>query len=84
MIGPTWTVRDSNADLLAAVAEGDGIGVVSAWALDRHAGDEVRTVRVAGEPIHRSLYLVLPVGGPEAELGPAATTFVALARGDVS
>lgn len=72
-----WTVRDTNEGVLDAVSEGAGVGVVSAWVLDRHPRDDVRTLRVEGEPIVRSLYLVLR---DDAVLGPAATTFVEMVR----
>ncbi|MFC5138931.1 LysR substrate-binding domain-containing protein [Actinomycetospora rhizophila] len=72
-----WTIRDTNEGVIEAVAAGDGVGVVSAWALARHARAEVREVRVEGDPIERCLYLVLR---RDDDLGPAATSFVALAR----
>ncbi|NMO89481.1 LysR substrate-binding domain-containing protein [Actinomycetospora sp. TBRC 11914] len=72
-----WTVRDSNEGLIEAVAAGDGVGVVSSWALGRHGRDDVREVRLDGDPLTRCLYLVLR---HDDSLGPAATTFVALAR----
>jgi DNA-binding transcriptional LysR family regulator len=72
-----WTVRDSNEGLIEAVAAGDGVGVVSAWALRRHGRDDVREVRLEGDPLTRCLYLVLR---RDDDLGPAATTFVALVR----
>lgn len=72
-----WTIRDSNEGVIEAVAAGDGVGVISSWALARHARGGVREVRLDGDPIERCLYLVLR---RDDTLGPAATTFVALAR----
>ncbi|MCD2189570.1 LysR substrate-binding domain-containing protein [Actinomycetospora soli] len=77
-----WTIRDTNEGLIEAVAAGEGVGVVSAWALDRHGRDDVRTVRLDGDPIRRCLYLVLRDGGHDVAgvLAPAASTFVTLVR----
>jgi DNA-binding transcriptional LysR family regulator len=72
-----WTIRDTNEGVIEAVAAGEGVGVVSAWALARHTRAGVREVRVEGDPIERCLYLVLR---RDDDLGPAATSFVALAR----
>ncbi|GAA4916728.1 LysR substrate binding domain-containing protein [Actinomycetospora succinea] len=72
-----WTIRDSNQGVIDAVAAGDGVGVVSSWALARHAHHGVREVRLEGDPIERCLYLVLR---RDDDLGPAATSFVTLAR----
>jgi DNA-binding transcriptional LysR family regulator len=72
-----WTIRDSNEGVIEAVAAGQGVGVVSAWALRRHGREDVREVRVEGDPIERCLYLVLR---RDDDLGPAASTFVALVR----
>ena len=77
LLASDWAVRDSNEELLDTVADGGRVGVVSAWALERHPRDGVTTVRVDGGPITRCLYLVVRA---DAEFGPAATTFVALAR----
>lgn len=77
LFGQDWTVRDSNEGVLDAVARGDGIGVLSSWVLERHPREDVRTVRVEGDPIRRCLYLVLRA---DAELGAAASTFVDLVR----
>lgn len=76
----TWTIRDTNEGLLDAVAAGEGVGVVSLWALERHAREDVRAVRLEGDPITRCLYLVLRV---DDDLGPAARTFVDLVRESV-
>ncbi|MHC1560532.1 LysR substrate-binding domain-containing protein [Actinomycetospora sp. C-140] len=73
-----WTIRDTNEGLIEAVAAGEGVGVVSSCALERHGRPEVRTARVEGDPIERCLYLVLR--RDDDTLGPAATAFVALAR----
>lgn len=72
-----WTIRDTNEGLIEAVAAGEGVGVVSSWALERHGRDDVREVRVEGDPVRRCLYLVLR---RDDDLTAAATTFVALAR----
>ncbi|MEJ2867755.1 LysR substrate-binding domain-containing protein [Actinomycetospora sp. OC33-EN08] len=72
-----WTIRDTNAGVLEAVAAREGVGVISAWALSEHGDDDVRAVRLDGGPIERCLYLVLR---RDDDLGPAATTFVAWAR----
>ncbi len=72
-----WTIRDTNEGVIEAVAAGEGVGVISAWALERHARDGVREVRVEGDPVERCLYLVLR---RDDTLGPAASTFVALTR----
>jgi DNA-binding transcriptional LysR family regulator len=72
-----WTIRDTNEGLIEAVAAGEGVGVISAWALERHGRDDVRTVRLDGDPVQRCLYLVLR---RDDDLGPAATTFVSLVR----
>ena len=72
-----WTIRDSNEGVIEAVAAGQGVGVISAWALRRHGREDVREVRVEGDPIERCLYLVLR---RDDDLGPAASTFVALVR----
>jgi DNA-binding transcriptional LysR family regulator len=77
-----WTIRDSNEGVLEAVAAGEGVGVVSAWALERHARDDVHAVRLDGDPVARCLYLVLR--RDDDTLGPAATSFVALAREQAS
>ena len=77
LLADDWAVRDSNEALLDTVADGERIGVVSSWALDRHPRDGVTTVRVAGEPVRRCLYLVVR---NDAVFGAAATTFLALAR----
>ena len=53
------------------------VGVVSSWALERHARSDVRTARLEGDPNERCLYLVLR---RDDTLGPAATTFVAHTR----
>ena len=63
--------------MLAAVADGEGVGVVSSWALARHARDDVHEARLEGDPVERCLYLVLR---RDDDLGPAASAFVALAR----
>jgi DNA-binding transcriptional LysR family regulator len=63
--------------VIEAVAAGEGVGVVSAWALERHARDGVREVRLEGDPIERCLYLVLR---RDDDLAAAATTFIALVR----
>ena len=73
-----WTIRDTNEGVIEAVAAGEGVGVISAWALERHGRDDVLTVRLDGDPVQRCLYLVLR---RDDDLGPAATTFVALVRG---
>ncbi|GAA4809428.1 hypothetical protein GCM10023200_54030 [Actinomycetospora chlora] len=72
-----WTIRDTNEGVIAAVAAGEGVGVVSAWALERHGRDGVRVARVEGDPVERCLYLVLR---RDDTLGPAATAFVTLVR----
>lgn len=72
-----WTIRDTNEGVLAAVAAGEGVGVVSSWALARHARDDVHEARLEGDPVERCLYLVLR---RDDDLGPAASAFVALAR----
>ena len=72
-----WTIRDTNEGVIEAVAAGEGVGVVSAWALERHARDGVREVRIEGDPIERCLYLVLRHDDDRAA---AATTFVELVR----
>ncbi|MFC5061820.1 LysR substrate-binding domain-containing protein [Actinomycetospora atypica] len=72
-----WTIRDTNEGLIEAVAAGEGVGVVSSWALRSHGRDDVREVRVEGDPVERCLYLVLR---RDDDLPAAATTFVALAR----
>jgi DNA-binding transcriptional LysR family regulator len=72
-----WTIRDTNEGLIEAVAAGQGVGVLSAWALARHGRDDVRQVRLDGDPVERCLYLVLR---RDDDLGPAASTFVALVR----
>jgi DNA-binding transcriptional LysR family regulator len=76
-----WTIRDSNEGLIEAVAAGEGVGVISAWALRRHGREDVREVRLDGDPVERSLYLVLR---RDDDLGPAAATFVALVREQVA
>jgi DNA-binding transcriptional LysR family regulator len=63
--------------VIEAVAAGEGVGIVSSWALERHARDGVREVRLEGDPVERCLYLVLR---RDADLAAAATTFVALVR----
>jgi DNA-binding transcriptional LysR family regulator len=68
-----WTVRETNEDLLHAVADGAGVGVVSSWALERHGRDDVVAARLEGEPLQRCLYLVLR---RDDDLGPAARVFV--------
>jgi DNA-binding transcriptional LysR family regulator len=73
-----WTIRDTNEGVIEAVAAGEGIGVISSWALERHARPDVHLARVEGDPIERCLYLVLR--SDDDTLGPAATAFVALAR----
>ena len=78
LVAAEWTVRDSNEGVLAAVADGAGLGVLSTRVVEAHgAAHDVVPLRVAGMPVERSLYLVLR---DDAMLGPAATTFVALAR----
>jgi DNA-binding transcriptional LysR family regulator len=72
-----WTIRDTNEGVIEAVAAGEGVGVISSWALERHTRGDVRQVRVEGDPVERCLYLVLR---RDDDLGPAATTFVALVR----
>ncbi len=72
-----WVIRDTNEGVIEAVAAGEGVGVVSSWALERHARSDVRTARLEGDPIERCLYLVLR---RDDTLGPAATTFVAHTR----
>jgi DNA-binding transcriptional LysR family regulator len=72
-----WTIRDTNEGVLAAVAAGEGVGVVSSWALARHARDDVHEARLEGDPVERCLYLVLR---RDDDLGPAAGAFVALAH----
>jgi DNA-binding transcriptional LysR family regulator len=72
-----WTIRDTNEGVIEAVAAGEGVGVISAWALERHGRDDVRVARVEGDPVERCLYLVLRQDDP---LGPAATAFVTLVR----
>ena len=49
----------STQAIVAAVRDGYGIGFVSADALAELAGDRVATVRLAGAPLCRELYLVL-------------------------
>ena len=68
-----WTVRETNEDLLHAVADGAGVGVVSSWALERHGRDDVVAARLEGDPLRRCLYLVLR---RDDDLGPAARVFV--------
>jgi DNA-binding transcriptional LysR family regulator len=72
-----WTIRDTNEGVIDAVAAGDGVGVISAWALERHARDDVHVARVEGDPVERCLYLVLR---RDDTLGPAASAFVTLVR----
>jgi DNA-binding transcriptional LysR family regulator len=72
-----WTIRDTNEGVIEAVAAGEGVGVVSSWALRRHARDSVREGRLEGDPIERCLYLVLR---RDDDLAAAATTFVTLVR----
>jgi DNA-binding transcriptional LysR family regulator len=72
-----WTIRDSNEGVIEAVAAGEGVGVISAWALERHGRDDVGVARVEGDPVERCLYLVLR---PDDPLGPAASAFVTLVR----
>jgi DNA-binding transcriptional LysR family regulator len=72
-----WVIRDTNEGVIEAVAAGEGVGVVSSWALERHARSDVHTARLEGDPIERCLYLVLR---RDDTLGPAATTFVAHTR----
>jgi DNA-binding transcriptional LysR family regulator len=45
--------------IVAAVRDGYGIGFVSSLALAELAGDRVATVRLAGPPLRRALYLVV-------------------------
>jgi DNA-binding transcriptional LysR family regulator len=72
-----WTIRDTNEGVIEAVAAGEGIGVISSWALERHGRADVHLARVEGDPVERCLYLVLR---RDDDLGPAATAFVALTR----
>ena len=78
LVSAEWTVRDSNEGVLAAVADGAGLGVVSARVVEAHGESHgLVALRVAGMPVERALHLVLR---DDAVLGAAATTFVAQAR----